>query len=149
MRIEEKEIVIDNIPIIDKTYISDDGKTFHFASSCIKHEKKLAIQHIPLKKVSYMGYEDWYYISSVEDFYALKDYIAVVVQGGTRTDFDVYNLKNRFINDWVSYQIEHDDDNADSSDSCDFTSFKETQKNFEEIQKDFNELGKTLNISET
>lgn len=146
MRIEEKEIIIFDMPIIDKTYIAEDGKEFHFEHDCNRHEKELHIKHLPLKKLSYMGYENWYYISSVEDFYALKDYIATVVQRGTRTDFDVYNLKKRFINDWVSYQIEHDDDNGDS---CDFTSFKETQKDFEEIQKDFKELEKTLNISMT
>lgn len=145
MRIEEKEIIIDDFSVKDKTYIAEDGKRFHFEWDCNRYEKKLHIKHIPFKKVSCMGYENWYYISSVEDFYALKDYIATVVQRGTTTDFDIFNLKNRFINDWISYSIE------DGSEKiyCDFISFKEIQKDFEEIQKDFKELGKTLNTSMT
>lgn len=129
MRIEEKELIIDNVIIKDRTYIAEDGKVFQFESNCHKYETELNIKRIPLKNVNFMGYKNWYYISSIEDFYTLKDYIAIVVQSGTRTYFDVYNVKNRFINNWVSYEIERDNDAY----SCYFTSFKELEKTLNAI----------------
>jgi len=125
-----------------ETYIAKDGKEFKIEHNCIRYERELAIKHIPFKNKGYMGYECWYYISSIEDFEALKKYITTIVQEGTRTEF-YCNFNEKNINDWISYQIER---YVDDVDTCNFTSFKETKKGFEEIQKDFEELEEIFNI---
>lgn len=147
MRVEDVEIKLNSGEVLKlKKYIAKDGKELDSDFKCIQYENildaKEKIDHIPFKTSSIMGFDSWYYISSIDDFRALKNYIAVVIQNGTRTDFDVYDSKGRFVNEWISYAIEHQEDNEDY---CSFISYKKIQKDFRKIQEDFFELEKALN----
>ena len=146
MRIEHIETKLeDGFILKDKNYIAYDGRKFFLESDCIRYEKildaKERIKHIPFKSLNFMELDSWYYISSIDDFRAIQNYIAVVVQRCGWTDFDVYDLKNRFVNDWVSYYIK---DNENGADCCNFKSFKEIQENLRKIQDDFIKLEKHL-----
>lgn len=146
MLVEDEAIKLDDGTVLpSRNYIANDGKRFYRESDCIQYEKELdskeKIKHISFKTSSIMGFDSWYYISSYDDFKALQNYIAVVIRGSRWTDFDVFNLKNRFVNDWVSYVIIHDEDNGDY---CSFTSFKEIKKEVREIQENLMELEKVL-----
>lgn len=126
MKIKEK---IETIKI--ETYIAKDGKEFEKKHECVKHENELTakerIKNIPHKRCDFREYGSWYYISSEEEYNALVNYIQVVVQRGVGTSFN-----GKYINDWVSYNIQCC---LDYADQCEFISLQEIKEGFENLKE--------------
>ncbi|HBK69388.1 MAG TPA: hypothetical protein DDZ91_12155 [Firmicutes bacterium] len=115
----------------EKIYIAQDGKEFEYESECRKYEDLLlcekSIEGIPCVNCNYQEWGRWYYISSQEEFEALKSYIQKALQHNTATQFiGEYN------NDWISYDIFCQNNFPDQ---CKFVSFQEIKKEFKKLEQ--------------
>lgn len=147
MRVESEHIVSDDgLDFVLNEYIARDGKRLSSEATCLRYEKKLDVldklRVLPCKETSIREFDTWYYISSATDFYILRDYIAIVVQDGTRTDFECFDLKDRLINDWVSYSIETQ--GGGEADICNFVSFEALKEDIVQNYKDLNNSERIL-----